>query len=87
MDNNWEELEQHSDDISGTLLPQKKVQAELKELKAKTKEASLAHELFSAMLLLETVKSLLSFAVTDGFRRTVGGRYHRHLSCSFHAET
>ena len=36
------------------------------DLKAKTKEASLAHELFSAMPPWETAKSLFSFLVTDG---------------------
>ena len=37
-----------------------------KELKAKTKHALLAHELFSAMPTWEMVKSLLSLLVTDG---------------------
>ena len=37
-----------------------------KELKAKTKHALLAHELFSAMPPWEMVKSLLSLLVTDG---------------------
>ena len=37
-----------------------------KELKSKTKEALLAHELFSAMPPWEMVKALLSLLVTDG---------------------
>ena len=37
-----------------------------KELKARTKEALLAHEPFSAMPPWETVKSMRSFLVTDG---------------------
>ena len=57
-----------------------------KELNAKTKEALLAHELFSAMPPWVTVKCLLSFLVTDGVRRTVGHRNLRHLSCSLYAE-
>ena len=36
------------------------------ELKAATKEAFLAHELFSAMPPLKTIKSPLSFLVTGG---------------------
>ncbi|CAE8638172.1 unnamed protein product, partial [Polarella glacialis] len=38
-----------------------------KELKAKTKDALLGHELFSSMPPWEMVKSLLSFLVTDEF--------------------
>ena len=38
----------------------------LKELKGKVKEALLARELFSEISPWETVKSLLSFLVTDG---------------------
>ena len=37
-----------------------------KELKSQTKEVCFAHELFSALLPWATVKSLLSFLVTDG---------------------
>ena len=37
-----------------------------RELKARTKEALLAHELFSAMPPWEAIKSLLFFLVTDG---------------------
>eukprot|EP00972_Heterocapsa_arctica_P058992 8695401-Heterocapsa_arctica.AAC.1 len=40
-----------------------------KELKAKTKEAFLAHELFSATPSWEAIKSLLSLLVTDGVSR------------------
>ena len=40
-----------------------------RELKARTKEALLAHELFSAMPPWEMVKALFSLLVTDGVSR------------------
>ena len=41
-----------------------------KELKAKTREALLAHELFSAMPPWEMIKALLSLMVTSGVSKT-----------------